>query len=209
MKPLKLKIILGSTRAGRFSEIAGAWIAEQAKKHPEFETEVLDLRVFEMPFFDQAVTSSSKTEPYTNPAVVRWTQKIAEADAFVVVTPEYNHSTSAVLKNAMDWVSSEWNKKAVGYLAYGSLGGARAVEHLRNVAAEQGMVSVRNAVHILTPWMLREDYVGPLKAGSLDQYEHAAEGVLTQLKEWASATRTMRMELVIPTIVSADSLVVA
>ncbi len=196
---LKLKIILGSTREGRFSEMAGAWIVEQTKKHAEFDAELLDLRDFEMPFFDQAATPSSKTEPYTNPAVIRWTQKIAEADAFVLVTPEYNHSTSGVLKNAMDWVFPEWNKKAVGFVAYGTVGGARAVEHLRNVVAEQGMVSVRNAVYIFSPWTLRENYTGTLNPGALDQFEHAADSMLVQLKEWGAAARHMRTVAVVAT----------
>lgn len=191
MTPLKLKIILGSTREGRFSDLAGQWALTQAKKHPEFDAEVLDLRDFDLPFFDQAETPSSKKAPYTHPVVQKWTAKIAEGDVFVIIAPEYNRSIPGVLKNAIDWVYPEWNKKAVGYVAYGTAGGARSVEHLRAVAVEQQMVSVRGAVHIPAHWTLRDE-TGALKAGALDQYEHSAETLFIQLKEWGEAARTMR-----------------
>ncbi len=194
MKPLKLKIILGSTREGRFSEYAGAWMKDQATKHPEFDAEVLDLRNFEMPFFDQMATPSSKSEPYAHPAVAAWTAKIAEGDAFVIIAPEYNRGIPGVLKNAIDWVYPEWNKKAVGYIGYGTAMGARSVEHLRTAAIEQQMVPVRQAVHIAAPWMLRENFTGPMKPGSLDAFERDAQTMLDQLKEWGEATRTMRQK---------------
>lgn len=192
MKPLKLKVILGSTREGRFSEYAGAWMLDLAKKHPELEAEVLDLRDYEMPFFDQMATPSSKTEPYTHPAVQKWTAKIAEADAFVVIAPEYNRGIPGVLKNAIDWVYPEWNKKAIGYVGYGTAMGARSIEHLRTSAIEQQMVPVRQAVHIAAPWTMRENFVGPMKPGSLDQFERDAQTMLGQLKEWGEAGRTLR-----------------
>src|SRR3989344_5113159 len=146
---LKVKIILGSTRPARFSEHAGGWILEQAKKIAGIETEILDLRDYAMPFFNEAVTPSAKKEDYADEAVQRWTKKIKEADGFIIVAPEYNHGYTAVLKNALDYVSTEWNNKPVGFVAYGSAGGARAVEQLRAVAIELQMAPVRNAVHIM------------------------------------------------------------
>ena len=194
MTPLKLKIILGSTREGRFSEYAGAWMKDQAAKHPEFETEVLDLRDYDMPFFDQMATPSSKTEPYKNEAVARWTAKIAEADVFIIIAPEYNRGITGVLKNAIDWVYPEWNKKAISYVGYGTAMGSRAVEHLRTSAIEQQMVPVRQAVHIAAPWTLRDNFTGPLKPGALDPFERDAATMLEQLKEWGTATRGMRQK---------------
>ena len=194
MKPLKLKIILGSTREGRFSEYAGAWMLEQSKKHPELETEILDLRDYEMPFFDQMATPSSKTEPYAHPAVQKWTAKIADGDAFVIIAPEYNRGIPGVLKNAIDWVYPEWNKKAAGYVGYGTAMGARSVEHLRSSAIEQQMVPVRQAVHIAAPWALRDNFTGPLKPGALEPFERDAATMLTQLTEWADAARGMRLK---------------
>ncbi len=192
MTPLKLKIILGSTRPGRFSEIAGAWAQSQVAKHPEFNAEVLDLRDYEMPFFNEEITPSSKKEDYMNAAVAKWTAKIAEADAFVVIAPEYDRGVPAVLKNAFDWVYGEWHKKPVGFVGYGTTGGSRSVDNLRTTAIELQMVPVRTAVHITAHWTLRENYTGPLVPGSLDQFEGGAEMMLAQIKEWGDATRAMR-----------------
>src|SRR5690606_24673029 len=117
-------------REGRFADRAAQWIAEELAKQEDVIAEVIDLRDYEMPFFNEAETPSVKSKPYTHEAVARFTNKIAEGDAFVMVSPEYNHSTSGVLKNAIDWVSQEWNNKPVAFVSYGSVGGARAVEHL-------------------------------------------------------------------------------
>ncbi len=189
---LKLKIILGSTRPGRFSDTAGAWALEQVKKNPAFEPEILDLRDYEMPFFNEEATPSSKQAPYSNPVVAKWTAKIAEADAFLVITPEYDRGVPAVLKNAFDWVYGEWHKKPIGFVGYGTTGGSRSVDSLRTSAIELQMVPVRQGVHIVAHWTLRENFTGPLKPGALDQYEGNAEAMLGQLKEWGEATKGMR-----------------
>ena len=188
---LKVKIILGSTRPNRFSEQAGKWILEEAGKIAGISAEVLDLRDYAMPFFNEPVSPSYKQEPYKNEAVARFTSKIAEGDAFIIVTPEYNRGTSGVLKNAMDWVYQEWNNKPMGFVAYGSVGGARAVEQLRTVAVELQMAPVRNAVHIPAHWVLLDEK-GVLKTGALDSYQMAAEGLLTQLVWWANALKAAR-----------------
>jgi len=188
---LKLKIILGSTRKGRFSDKAGHWIAGVAKKFPELETELLDLRDYPMPFFEESATPNSKKEPYTNEAVVRWTAKIAEADAFIIVAPEYNHGYTAVLKNAIDYVGPEWHNKTIAFVAYGSVAGARSVEQLREVAVELQMAPIRSAVHIQAPWTLLGEE-GKLKTGALDSHEPGAEAMLKQLIWWAQALKTAR-----------------
>lgn len=149
MNTLSIKVIIGSTREGRFGDKAAAWIADELKKEADVSVETLDLRDYDMPFFNQAETPSYKTKPYENETVARFTQKIAEGDAYVIVTPEYNHSTSGVLKNALDWVYPEWNRKPVGFVGYGSVGGARAIEQLRLMAIELQMAPVREAVHML------------------------------------------------------------
>jgi NAD(P)H-dependent FMN reductase len=145
---MNIKIIIGSTREGRYGDKIGAWVFEQAKKHEGLSVELLDLRDYEMPFFNEAVSPSYKQEPYKNEAVARFTGKIAEGDAFIVVAPEYNHGPTAVLKNALDWVYQEWNNKPIAFVSYGSVGGARAVEQLRLNAIELQMAPIRNAVHI-------------------------------------------------------------
>lgn len=133
---IKIKVIIGSTREGRFSDKAAAWITEEIKKQNGIIVEMLDLRDYDMPFFNEAVSPSFKKEPYENEAVARFTKKIDEGDAFIMVTPEYNHSTSGVLKNAIDWIGPEWNNKPIAFVSYGSVGGARAVEQLRLIAIE-------------------------------------------------------------------------
>src|SRR3990167_8722275 len=145
---LNIKVIVGSTREARFSDKAAAWITGEIRKQKEIEVETLDLRNYDMPFYNEPVSPSYKQEPFKNEAVARFTKKIAEGDAFVIVTPEYNHGTSGVLKNALDWVYQEWNNKPVSFVSYGSVGGARAIEQLRLVAVELQMAPIRNSVHI-------------------------------------------------------------
>ncbi len=188
-----IKIILGSTRPNRFSDKPGAWMFEEMKKQQGIEAEMLDLREYAMPFFNEAATPSSKKEDYTHEAVARWTKKIAEADGFIVVTPEYNHGTSAVLKNAFDYVSKEWNNKPVAFVAYGTVGGARAVEQLRQVAIELQMVPIRNAVHIFSPWLMLDEK-GMLKPGSFDPYQKSADMTIAQLLWWARTLKAARIE---------------
>ncbi len=190
---INIKVIAGSTREGRFSDKAAAWIAEEIKKEKEVNVEILDLRDYDMPFFNESVSPSFKQEPYKNEAVARFTKKIAEADAFVIVTPEYNHSTSAVLKNALDWVYQEWNNKPVAFVSYGSVGGARAVEHLRLIAIELQMAPIRNAVHIPG-----DQYFQAL-FGKIDikdlfaQQKDKAAAMISQLLWWARTLKNARM----------------
>ena len=145
---VNIKVIIGSTRQNRFSEKPARWIFEELKKQKDVSAELLDLRDYPMPFFDSPMPSSMAQGKYANEIVKKWAEKINEADAFIIVTPEYNHGYSAVLKNALDWLYPEWNKKAVGFVSYGSAVGARAVEQLRQVAIELQMVPIRNSIHI-------------------------------------------------------------
>lgn len=192
---LHIKVIAGSTREGRFSDKAAAWIVEEIKKQKGIAVEVLDLRDYDMPFFNEPVSPSFKREPYKNEAVARFTGKIEEGDAFVIVTPEYNHGTSSVLKNALDWVYPEWNNKPTAFVSYGGVGGARAVEQLRLNVIELQMAPIRNAVHIpgeqyfqvlLDKMDAKELFVSLAKQ---------AEAVITQLLWWARALKNARVEI--------------
>ena len=189
---LNIKVIAGSTREGRFSDKAAAWIAEEIKKQEGVAVEVLDLRDYDMPFFNEPMSPSYKKEPYKNEAVARFTKKIEEGDAFVMVTPEYNHGTSGVLKNALDWVYPEWNNKPVAFVSYGSAGGARAIEQLRLNAIELQMAPIRNSVHIPG-----EQYFQVL-FGKMDAKELFAlqsekvEAMITQLLWWTRALKKAR-----------------
>jgi NAD(P)H-dependent FMN reductase len=190
--PINIKVIAGSTRQGRFSDKAANWIAQEIKKEEGVDVEVLDLRDYDMPFFNEAVSPSYKKEPYKNEAVADFTQKIAQGDAFVIVAPEYNHGPTAVLKNALDWVYQEWNNKPVAFVSYGSVGGARAVEQLRLVAIELQMAPIRNAVHIPGDQYFAVVF-GQLKEEELfAKQSEKAKAMIDQLLWWARALKTAR-----------------
>lgn len=189
---LHVSVIAGSTREGRFSDKSAHWIASEAAKRSGVSVEVLDLRDYEMPFFDDPVSPSYKNEPYAHEAVARFTEKIAASDVFIMVTPEYNHGTSGVLKNALDWVYREWNNKSVGFVSYGSVGGARAVEQLRLNCIELQMAPIRESIHIpgerYFPVAMGESSAEEL----LTSLEGKAKIFLDQLLWWGKALKDAR-----------------
>lgn len=192
--PLSIKVIAGSTREGRFSDKAAVWITDQLKKQEGLDVEMLDLRDYDMPFFNEPVSPSYKQEPYKNEVVAKFTAKIAEGDAYVIVTPEYNRGPSAVLKNALDWVYQEWNNKPVGFVSYGTVGGARAVEQLRLNAIELQMAPIRESVNIPG-----EDYFPVLfgKAEAQPMFNKLtdkASVMIAQLLWWANALKVARQK---------------
>lgn len=148
MEQLKIQILIGSTRANRFSEKPAHYIFEELKKKEGVEAELLDLRDWPLPFFDEPISPGGNKGIYANPLGKKWADKIGEGDGYIMVTPEYNHGYSAVLKNALDWVYREWNKKPVGFVSYGNAFGARAVEQLRQVVIELKMVPMFNSISI-------------------------------------------------------------
>jgi NAD(P)H-dependent FMN reductase len=146
---MTISIIVGSTRQGRFAEKPAQWILQELRKREAIEARLLDLRDFPMPFFDQPLPPAMPGRPpYEDDVVKKWTEQIAVSDGFVFVTPEYNYGPSAVLKNAIDWVYPEWNRKAAAFVSYGSAMGARAVQQLRQTAVELQMAPTRSSVHI-------------------------------------------------------------
>ena len=145
----KLQIIIGSTRPGRAADLVAPWVIDRARNHGAFEVEVLDLRDWQLPMFGETFqTVGDFNDPtYSSPLVRSWNKKIAEADAYLVVTPEYNHSVPAVLKNAIDsvFVSFAFRNKPISAVGYsgGIAGGVRAIEHLTQIAVEAEMVPMR------------------------------------------------------------------
>ena len=123
--PLKIKIIVGSTRANRFSEKPSQWIYELAKQRADLDVELLDLRDYALPFFEEAFPPGYAKDNYDNPIVIKWREKIREADGFILCTPEYNHGYPAVLKNALDYVYHVWGRKAVAFVSWGGTGGTQ------------------------------------------------------------------------------------
>ncbi|TIX45663.1 MAG: NAD(P)H-dependent oxidoreductase [Mesorhizobium sp.] len=189
MSKPKIAIIIGSTRAARFAEVPTQWIAKIAKSHADIDVEVVDLRDFPLPFFDEV--ASSAWVPSQNEVAQRWQKKVAGFDGFIFTAAEYNHGPTAVLKNAIDYAANEWNKKPAGFVGYGSVGGARAVEQLRLHAVELQMAPVKSAVHIA--WA---DFLA-VKQGDkkLDEFEHlnqAATALVNDIAWWARVLKTAR-----------------
>lgn len=189
---LHIQVIVGSTRPGRFSETLIPWISEALEQTEGVSAEILDLKEHPLPLFDSPMSPAYISDgDYGNDAVNAWGKKIATADAYIIIAPEYNHGYTAVLKNALDVVYGEWNKKAVGFVSYGSVGGGRVVEQLRQVAVELQMAPIRNAVHINAPWLLRDES-GALKEGVLAPYQDSLASMVEQLTWWAEALKKAR-----------------
>ena len=145
-----------------------------------------------MPFFDQPATPAMPgRSPYTNEVVRRWTAAIAQSDGFIFVTPEYNYGPPAVLKNAIDWVYPEWNRKAVGFVSYGSAMGARGVQQLRETAIELQLAPIRLSVHIPVA-TLRAHYKGGDVDAGLAELEASAGTLIADLLWWTAALKTAR-----------------
>ncbi|MFF0388184.1 NADPH-dependent FMN reductase [Kitasatospora sp. NPDC004615] len=185
--PLRLAVIISSVREGRFGPVVGEWFTEQAKGRGDLEVDVIDLIEHEMPFAHSFNPSGDALEQLS-----KISPRLEAADAFVVVTPEYNHSFPASLKHVIDWHYTQWRAKPVGFVSYGGLaGGLRAVEQLRPIFAELHAVTVRDVVSFHTPWENFEngkpkDETGP--AG-------AAKVLLDQLSWWANVLREGRTRI--------------
>ncbi len=190
MNTLTVKVIIGSTRQGRFSDKPAAWVAEFAKKREGLAVELLDLRDHPLPFYDDATPPSMVKEgAYAHPAVRAWAAKIQDADAFIIVTPEYNRGPAAVLKNAMDSVNAEWNHKPVAFVSHGATLGVRAVEQLRMHAIELRMAPVRDMVALPGSWTFADGGTAP---DAFASHEHAATTMLENLVWWAQALKAAR-----------------
>jgi NAD(P)H-dependent FMN reductase len=187
-----ISVIVGSTREGRFSEKPARWIWNHLDKRADVDARLLDLRDFPMPFFDQVATPATPGRaPYTNETVQRWTAAIGQSDGFVFVTPEYNYGPSAVLKNALDWVYPEWNRKAAAFVSYGSAMGARSVQQLRETAIELQLAPIRSSVHIPVATLWAHYQGGDVEAG-LAQLEAPAEKLIDDLLWWTAALKKAR-----------------
>ncbi|GAB7546083.1 MULTISPECIES: NADPH-dependent FMN reductase [unclassified Cupriavidus] len=186
---LRIGIIVGSTREGRFGDKPARWIHEIARQRSNLDVELIDLRDHPLPFFDEPM--SPAWAPVKNEAALRWADKLATLDGLIVVTPEYNHGPSAVLKNAFDYAYQEFGRKPIGFVGYGGVGAARAVEQMRLVAIEMQMAPVRNAVHI---GMV--EFLGIWQQGKrFEDFPHlaqAADGLLDDIAWWAKALKTAR-----------------
>ncbi|WP_424921906.1 NADPH-dependent FMN reductase [Streptomyces sp. wa1] len=186
-QPLRLAVIVGSVRDGRFGPTAARWFAEQAAAHPGLSVELIDLLSYPLPL----VMPEPGSTPLPEAARTRdaLAALLTSADAFVVVTPEYNHTVPAALKNTIDWFFDEWAAKPVAFVSYGGMGGGlRAVEHLRNVFAELHAVTVRESLSFHNAW---DRFEGD-RPRDAEEAEGAAKTMLDRLVWWGTALRTAR-----------------
>nr|WP_239678133.1 NAD(P)H-dependent oxidoreductase [Natronosporangium hydrolyticum] len=184
-KILKLAVIVGSVREARFGPVVAEWIAERAEQHGRFKVNLIDLAEVELPLQLGPEPPAIATADSKPPALAQVSAALEEADAFLVVTPEYNHSFPASLKALIDWHFTEWRAKPIGFASYGGAsGGLRAVEQLRQVFAEMHATTVRNSVSFANYWeSFQED--GSLAEPELAQ--GAATELLNQLAWWGEA----------------------
>ncbi len=183
---LKIAVIIGSTRPGRAGEAVGKWVHEVASKRTDAEYELVDLLDFNLPLLDEPVPPSQGK--YSKEHTQRWSEKVNSFDGYVFVTPEYNHSTSGALKNALDFVYKEWNNKAAGFVGYGSAGGTRAVEHLRLICAELQVATVRAQVQL----SLFTDFENFKTFKPNERHEKSVNGLLDQVVAWSGALKPLR-----------------
>jgi len=177
---LKIGIILGSTREGRVSPQVGEWVKGLADKRGDAAYEVIDIADFKLPFLGDPNGDAS--------GIPAWSEKINGCDGFVFITQEYNHSITGALKNALDLLREEWNNKAAGIVSYGSVGGARAAEHLRGILSELSVAHVRvhPALSLFTDFENGTDFKPKdVQADSVNQ-------MLDQVIPWATALQTVR-----------------
>ncbi|HJU54096.1 MAG TPA: NAD(P)H-dependent oxidoreductase [Pyrinomonadaceae bacterium] len=183
---LKVAIILGSTRPGRNGEAVARWVYEIAQKRTDAEFEFVDIKDFNLPLLDEPVPPSRGQ--YTKEHTKAWAAKIDSFDAYVFVTPEYNHGTSGALKNAIDFLYQEWNNKAAGFVGYGSSLGARAVENLRLVMGELQVADVRAQVGL----SLFTDFENFSVFKPAARHEKSVNDMLDQVISWGGALKTLR-----------------
>jgi NAD(P)H-dependent FMN reductase len=184
----RIGIILGSTRPGRRGEAVANWVYEIARQRTDADFELIDLLDYPLPHLDEPLPPAMGQ--YQNQHTKDWAAIISQFDGFVFVTPEYNHSTSGVLKNAIDYLFAEWNNKAMGVVSYGVVGGARAAEHLRLIAGELKMADVRTNVAL----SMFTDFVNFTDLAPADFQRPALDTLLGEVVAWSEALAPLRNE---------------
>jgi NAD(P)H-dependent FMN reductase len=186
---MNIGIIIGSTRPGRLAPDVASWIYQLASERREVECELIDIAELNLPFLDEPLPPSLGR--YSKSHTLRWARKVAALDAFVFVTPEYNHSVPPALKTAIDFIYAEWNNKAAGFVSYGSGLGLRAVEHLRAIMGELQIADVRSQVAL----SLFDDFENLSVFRPRDVHLPAAHAMLDQLIGWGVALKRYRAEI--------------
>ncbi|MCH9815783.1 MAG: NAD(P)H-dependent oxidoreductase [Actinomycetia bacterium] len=183
---MKIAVVLGSTRPGRNTAAVADWVMQAAAERSDAEYELVDIAEFNLPPLDEAYPpqAGNPQQPHTH----AWAAKIAEFDGFIFVTPEYNHSVPGSFKNAVDYLFYEWNNKAIGFVSFGSVGGVRAVEAWRLIAAELKLADVRPQVSL----SLITDFENFSVFKPADYHAESLEAVFTDVVAWSQAMATLR-----------------
>jgi NAD(P)H-dependent FMN reductase len=185
MAPL-IQIVIGSTRPSRFADKPAAWLVDRLGRRQDLAFELVDLRDYPLPFFDQALAPARSGRDYPTAGAARLGQKLDRADGYLVVTSEYNHGYPASLKNALDHVFPELNRKPIAFVGYGNVGGARAIEQLRLVVVELEMAPLRHAVHILPELMRPAMRDEPFSLEVFAPLDGRLDAVVTDLVWWST-----------------------
>ena len=184
---INLKIIIASTRPGRKGPLLADWILEQAASHEEFQVELIDLAAINLPFLDEP--HHPRLQQYTHQHTKDWSKKIASADAFILVTPEYNYGFPATIKNAIDFLYHEWRHKPIGFVSYGGIaGGIRSIQLLKPVLGALDMVPLTAAVNI--PFFTK--FIKENKFEATEDHDKMAGSLFTELKKWSQLLTHMR-----------------
>jgi NAD(P)H-dependent FMN reductase len=183
---LKIAIILGSTRPGRNGAAVADWVVDRAAARTAAHYELVDLADHPLPHLDEAMPPTMGQ--YAREHTQAWAKTIGSYDGYIFVTPEYNHSTSGVLKNAIDYLYAEWNNKAAAFVSYGSLGGARAIEHLRAILSELQVAHVRQQLS----FSMFTDFENFSTFAPGPQHADAAVVMFDQLESWTEAMKAVR-----------------
>jgi NAD(P)H-dependent FMN reductase len=185
----KVAVIVASTREGRVGRKVADWVLEQAQKNEAIEAELVDLLDYDLPFYDDAKLPAMMGGQYPNAQVSKWSAKIGSMDGFILVTPEYNHGYPAPIKNAMDWLYTEWKDKPIAFVGYSgaTTAAVRAVEQLRLVIVHLGIIGIAPALHF--PSLHAVSQGAPFDGS---HSEEAAEKVVAELVRWVNILKPVR-----------------
>jgi len=189
---MRIQVVSSTTREGRFSDRVGAWVLDHLKGRADLDVELVDLRDFSLPFFDGPPPARTPRQ-YSHEAVERLGRTLDRADGYVLLTAEYNHGYPAVLKNALDWTFVEWRRKPIAFVGWGNVGGARAIEQLRQVAVEFEMAPLRHAVHILPEVLIAARAADLGDSSAFTVLEPRLTMLADDLTWWAAALAAARL----------------
>lgn len=183
---MKIQIVIGSTRPGRVGKQVGDWAYKVASERKDVEFELVDIADYNLPPLDEPVPASAAN--YSMDHTKKWSSKIAEADGYIFVTPEYNHGVPGVFKNAVDYLYKEWNDKSLGFVSYGVAGGVRSVEQWRGIAAQLRLADVREEVSLY----LSRDFKDYSVFQPTPEHETQLNKVIDQVASWGTALKGVR-----------------